>query len=216
MTNVGGELGAPSSRGRSARALLARPPTTCEPRGTAERQELMVPSLLSLAFSVAAFAGVDTTDAGRSVVRQALLAVEGDSIAPVHTRWSARLQRDSADRAALLGIATLARLTYDYSGSDQLYPRLFSLGSVQPDAYAAYARLGLAWSLEERGRSDAAGDEFARARRAGRAAGDWAAEAEALIGLSVPRGVTEGMAVALALLDTAGTCSSPRVTGRAR
>src|SRR5437762_751244 len=165
----------------------------------------MLAPLLSLALSVSILARVDTTDAARHVVRQALLAVEGDSVAPIRARWSARLQRDTTDRVALLGIATLARLTYDYSNSDRLYPRLFSVDSLHPDAYAAYARLGRAWSLEERGQSDAAGDEFARARRAARAAGDPAAEAEALIGLAFARGAAEGMTVARALLDTAGT-----------
>src|SRR6185312_5399377 len=70
--------------------------------------------------------------------------------------------------------------------------------------YAAYARLGRAWSLEERGRSDAAGEEFARARRTARATGDPAAEAEALIGLAFALGATEGMTAAKAILDTAG------------
>jgi len=165
----------------------------------------MLAPLLSLALSVSALALADTTGVARGVVRGALLAVEGDSIAPVRAGWAARLRQDAGDRAALLGIATLARLTYDYAASDTLYPRLFRGDSLHPDPYAAYARLGRAWSLEERGRSDAAGDEFARARRTARTAGDAAAEAEALIGLAFPRGATEGMAVAKALLDTAGT-----------
>jgi CHAT domain-containing protein/tetratricopeptide (TPR) repeat protein len=166
---------------------------------------LMVAPLLSLALSVSAAARADTAYAAKDVVRQAIHAVEGDSIAPVRARWSARLQRDSTDRAGLLGLATLARLTYDYPASDRLYPLLFSADSLHPDLYAAYARLGRAWSLEERGRSDAAGDEFARARRAAHAAGDRASEAEALIGLAFARGPTEGMAVAKAILDTAGS-----------
>ncbi|MFL5493092.1 MAG: CHAT domain-containing protein [Gemmatimonadales bacterium] len=165
----------------------------------------MVAPLLSLALSLSLFARGDTSDPAKDVVRRALLAVEGDSSAPVRARWSARLERDTTDRAALLGIATLARLTYDYPTADRLYPKLFSVDSLHADAYAAYARLGRAWSLEERGQSDAASDAFARARRAARAAGDPAAEAEALIGLAFARGAAEGMTVALALLDTAGT-----------
>jgi hypothetical protein len=165
----------------------------------------MLAPLLSLALSVSILARGDTTDAAKDVVRRALLAVEEDSLSSVRIAWSARLQRDPTDRAALLGIATLARLTYDYSTSDRLYPQLFSVDPLHADTYTAYARLGRAWSLEERGQSDDAGDEFARARRAARAAGDAAAEAEALIGLAFPRGATEGMAVAKALLDTAGT-----------
>lgn len=171
----------------------------------------MIASLLSLALSasVSISASIvvptDTANPAKTVVRQALRAVEGDSIAPVRERWSARLDHDPADRAALLGLATLARLTYDYPAAERLYTRLTTSDSLHPDRYAAYARLGLAWSLEERGRSDAAGEEFARARGAARATGSQEAEAEALIGLAFPRGVTEGMTVALAILDTAGS-----------
>jgi CHAT domain-containing protein len=164
----------------------------------------MVAPLLSIVLSVSAVALADTTDRAKVVVRQAVHAVEGDSIAPVRARWSIRLQRDSTDRVALLGLATLARLTYDYAISDRLYPLLFSADAVHPDPYAAYSRLGRAWSLEERGQSDAAGDEFARARRVAHTARDPAAEAEALIGLAFARGPTQGMAAAKAILDTAG------------
>ena len=165
----------------------------------------MVAPLLSLALWVCVAARIDTTDAARVVVRQAVHAVEGDSVGPVQARWSARLARDSSDRAGVLGLATLARLTYDYPTADRLYPRLYAESSPHPDAYAAYARLGRAWSLEERGRSDAAAEEFARARGAARAASVPAAEAEALIGRSFALGAAEGMAAVLALLDTAGT-----------
>ena len=169
----------------------------------------MTAPLLPLAFAAALLAPPDTGRTPRAIVRQAVLAVEGDSVPAVRARWSARLRGDSTDRAALLGSATLARLGYDYSRAERLYSRLFAGDSLSPDVYAAYARLGLAWSLEERGRSDAAGDEFARARGTARAAGDRAAEAEALIGLAVPRGVTEGMAVAIALLDSAARLIPP-------
>jgi CHAT domain-containing protein len=169
----------------------------------------MTAPLLPLALAAALFAPTDTAGTPRAIVRQAVLAVEGDSVPAVRTRWSARLQDDSTDRAALLGGATLARLDYDYPAAERLYARLFAGDSLRPDVYAAYARLGLAWSLEERGRSDAAGDEFARARRTARDAADRTAEAEALIGLAVPRGVTEGMAVAIALLDSAGRLIPP-------
>jgi hypothetical protein len=149
------------------------------------------------------------TPRGPSCGRQC--AVEGDSVARLQARWSARLRQNASDRAALLGLATIARLTYDYPTADRLYPELFGSDSLRADPYTAYARLGRAWSLEERGESDGAGDEFARARRAARAAGDAVAEAEALIGLAFARGPTEGMTAAKAILDTAGTLiPSPR------
>jgi tetratricopeptide (TPR) repeat protein len=158
---------------------------------------------LLLALTTAAPVRPDSTQPPADVVRQALRAVERDLASPLRARWSGLLRQDSTQRAALLGLATLARLTYDYDAADRLYPRLFR--DAQPDGYAAYARLGRAWSLEERGRSEAAGEEFARARESARAARDRSAEAEALIGLAVPRAATGGMALGLALLDTAGS-----------
>jgi tetratricopeptide (TPR) repeat protein len=163
---------------------------------------LMVAPLLALAISTHAVARVDTTDA-RAVVRQAVHAVEGDSVVAMRSRWSGLLHADSSDRAALLGLASLARLTYDYPASDRLYLQLAGGDSLPVDPFAVYARLGRAWSLEERGQSDAAGEEFARTRDAALTAGEPAAEAEALIGLAFARGPTAGMAVAKAILDSA-------------
>jgi hypothetical protein len=162
----------------------------------------MLASRLCVALSLVALA--DTSEPARDVVRHAVRAVEGDSGAAVGARWTARVARDSADRPALLGLATLARLSYDYPASDRLYPRLFAADSLHPDAYAAYARLGRAWSLEERGLSDAAGDAFAGAARSAHAAREAAAEAEALIGLAFARGSIEGVAAVKAILDSAG------------
>ena len=158
---------------------------------------------LLLALATAVPVRPDSAQSPADVVRQALGAVERDLGAPLRARWSGELRRDSTQRAVLLGLATLARLTYDYDAADHLYPRLY--GDARPDGYAAYARLGHAWSLEERGRSEDAGQEFARARASARAARDRSAEAEALIGLAVPSAATRGMAVGLALLDTAGS-----------
>jgi len=157
---------------------------------------------IALALLVAAHAA--TAADPREIVRRALRAVEGDSARAVAVRWQEALRRDSTDRAAALGLATLARLTYDYPTAERLYRRLFTSDSATPDHYAAYARLGQAWAHEERGRSEDAGDEFARARRVARAAGDSAAEGEALLGLAFARGGSESMAVVMAVLDTAG------------
>jgi hypothetical protein len=53
---------------------------------------------------------------------------------------SAVLVLDSTDRGALLGLATLARLTYDYPTAERLYGSL--VAAARPDRYAAFARLG--------------------------------------------------------------------------
>lgn len=51
------------------------------------------------------------------VLAQAQAAVEGDSATALRPRWEARLKANPRDRAALLGLATLDRLTYNYDGA---------------------------------------------------------------------------------------------------
>ena len=144
-----------------------------------------------------------------TVVRSATLAVEHDSVAALRAQWLTRRASDSLDRAALLGLATLARLTYDYPGAERLYGALTAADSVRPDRYAAYARLGRAWALEDQGWSTEAGTEFVVARAVARGAADRRAEAEALIGMAFPLARVKGMALGQALLDTAAALIHP-------
>jgi CHAT domain-containing protein len=166
----------------------------------------MLPLLCTLA--VAQTLAVTSTPAGglddpRTVVREATRAVENDGVAALRALWEARLVRDSADRPALLGLATLCRLTYDYPKAEALYRRLSEPTSSAADGFATYARLGQAWALEERGFSERAEAEFEAVRKAARAARDRAAEAEALIALSFVAGRVSGVPAGLALLDRA-------------
>ncbi len=158
---------------------------------------------LALALALPALVAQARDSDPRAVVLEATLAVEGDSVAAASARWN------SLDPAARLGLATLARLTYDYAAAGHLYGTLTAADSTRPDRFAAYARLGQAWGLEDQGRSTDAGIQFAEARRVARAAGDRRAEAEALVGMAYPRGRVEGTAVGLALLDTAATLIEP-------
>ncbi|HYV66712.1 MAG TPA: hypothetical protein VE964_10750, partial [Myxococcales bacterium] len=141
----------------------------------------------------------------RSLVRKATLAVENDAAEPLRAPWQAQLERDSGDRAALLGLATLARLTYDYPAAETLYRRLLG-GSdgARPDRFTVYAHLGLAWALEERGFSNHAEAQFKEARAAARLLRDGAAEAEALIALSFVGARVSGVAAGLDMLERAG------------
>jgi len=52
-------------------------------------------------------------DDARRSVRAAHSAVAGDTVAPARARWEAALERNAADRGALLSLGTLARLTND-------------------------------------------------------------------------------------------------------
>lgn len=141
-------------------------------------------------------------DDPREVVRRAVASVEGDSARSVRSGWEARLRRDSTDRAALLGLATLARLTYDYPAAERLYRRLLPADGA-PDRYAAYAHLGAALGFDIRSRNAEAGAEFTAAREAAVAAGDRVAEGEALVHLTFNRGRLRGVDVAEATLDSA-------------
>ena len=58
-------------------------------------------------------------DDPRVIILSGLHAVEGDSVTTVGARWEARLRRDSTDRGALFGLATLARLTYHYPTAER-------------------------------------------------------------------------------------------------
>jgi len=166
----------------------------------------MLPLLCSLA--IAQISAVTSTPADapvepRAIVREATRAVESDRAAEFRARWQARLERDSTDRAALLGLATLARLTYDYPDAEARYRRLSDPASGPADGFATHARLGLAWALEERGFSNGAETEFEAARKAAHATRDGAAEAEALIALSFVAGRVSGVPAGIALLDRA-------------
>ena len=66
------------------------------------------------------------TDDPRAVVRAAAAAVRTDSVAVYRARWKHRLAADTADRAAALGLATLARLTYDYPEANRIYRAMVS------------------------------------------------------------------------------------------
>jgi tetratricopeptide (TPR) repeat protein len=126
-------------------------------------------------------------DGARRYLREARLAVERDSAPSATARWSAALARDSTDRGALFGLATLARLSNDDTTAVVLYHRLISSSGRDGDAYATYAHLGLARILFDRAALMAA-DTAARAALAGaRARHDGAAEGEALLAVADAR-----------------------------
>ena len=138
----------------------------------------------------------------RATVRAAALAVQGDSGSRLDARLRARVARDPNDRPALLGIATLARLRYDYPAAESTYRRLLTRPD---DRYSVYARLGLAEGFDARSMTRASRPELERALGAARQLGDRTAEGRALVFLSIIRGRLEGVRTAEALLDTAAS-----------
>ncbi len=151
----------------------------------------------------------------RAVVREALRAVEGDSVAAARARLEARLRAAPGDRAAALGLASLARFTYDYPEAERRYAALYDTlavgGPLAPaaDAVARYALLGAASSLYMRGEDARSVPLFMRVRAAAHAAGDRALEVQTLGPLAMKRGAARGVPAGLALLDTADRLVPP-------
>jgi CHAT domain-containing protein len=140
------------------------------------------------------------TDDPRAVVRAAAAAVRSDSVAPYRARWQHRLAADTADRAAALGLATLARLTYDYSEANRIYRAMVSADGPS-DRYAVYAWLGWGQGYEEYGRD--ADLLFVQALESARALGDSAAIGEALTWLGYVRSRSRGLEAGVAHYDSA-------------
>ncbi|HET7240235.1 MAG TPA: hypothetical protein VFI77_03690, partial [Gemmatimonadales bacterium] len=130
------------------------------------------------------------TDDPPAVVRAAAAAVRSDSVAPYRARWQHRLAADTADRVAALGLATLARLTYDYPEANRIY-RVMVSADGPSDRYAVYAWLGWGQGYEEYGRD--ADLLFVQALESARALGDSAAIGEALTWLGYVRSRSRGL-----------------------
>ena len=144
------------------------------------------------------------SEVARAVVLAAERAVEGGGVTAALSQWSARLARDGGDRAAILALATLARLTYDDSTAERLYTRLHATDPQPADAVSAWAHIGHAQLLERQGRR---GDVIVQLRAASDAArpiGDSAARAATLLEVSFARANTVGVPAGFAALDSAG------------
>jgi CHAT domain-containing protein/tetratricopeptide (TPR) repeat protein len=159
-------------------------------------------------FAAALVQGTPATDP-RTTVREATAAVEAGRVLAAREEWTARSSPDGSNRASRLALATLARLTYDYPTADRLYRRLFSTGAGEARRYSAYAHLGLANGLYDQGRLGEVDALLMQAREDARAAGDMAAEAEALAGLARLHAFSQGADVGIALVDSASRVAPP-------
>ena len=68
---------------------------------------------------------------------------EDDSVAAVRARWTEALRRDSTDRAAALGLASLARLTYDFATAERLLNGMLARAGGTVDPWTVQATIGL-------------------------------------------------------------------------
>src|SRR2546430_2389816 len=168
--------------------------------------------LVALASALAVLLQSSTASEPGALTAVATRAVEHDSAAALTTAWKARLGHRPADRTALLGLATMARLTYDYVRAESLYAPLLAPPGTCPTRHAIYGRIGQALAFTAAGAFPRASDWFARAALEAEAAGDPIAEAEALVGGAVARTRTEGAAAAERLLARAAPLIPARHT----
>src|SRR5256886_6672554 len=168
--------------------------------------------LVALASALAVLLQSSTASEPGALTAVATPAVEHDSAAALTTAWKARLGHRPADRTALLGLATMARLTYDYVRAESLYAPLLAPPGTCPPRHAICGRLGQRLASTAAGAFPRASDWFARAALEAEAAGDPIAEAEALVGGAVARTRTEGAAAAERLLARAARLIPARHT----
>jgi CHAT domain-containing protein/tetratricopeptide (TPR) repeat protein len=136
----------------------------------------------------------------RAIVIAAERAVTDDSAGALSARWRAALARDSSDRAATLGLATLARMTYDFATAERLLQRLLDRSAGPTDRWRVQARLGLYRVAFAEGNDARARGYLDSALTDARRIGDRGGEADAMMGLTSVRG--PGAAALLATLDT--------------
>jgi len=163
---------------------------------------------VSLLFLLAQRQATTPGELGRDVVLEATRAVERDSAAASDKRWRTRLQRNSADRAALLGLASLARLTYAYEAAESLYARIDAAGEGANSAsgiddVAVHTALGRAHLALARGDLSAALPLFQRARVRARSAMNAEAEGESVLRVAGLVARARGVAAADSLLPRA-------------
>lgn len=115
------------------------------------------------------------------------------------------------DPLALLGLATLARLRYQYERADSLVHRIIARRDASGPV-AAEARLSLAASSTATGNWTRADSAYRDAAAFARQIGDAGALAEAFAGLAVTQSRLAGLATALPLADSAWAIAPPSDT----
>src|SRR5262245_17924777 len=156
--------------------------------------------LAILTLGLGTSAPAQTPDEPRTIVFAAERAVSDDSAQVASARWRAALARDSLDRTALLGLATLARMTYDFPTAERLLGRLLAQRSGAPDRWQVQARLGLYRVAFAQGDDGRARGFLDRAVADARRIGDRGGEADGMMGFTSVRG--PAAAELLAALDT--------------
>jgi CHAT domain-containing protein/tetratricopeptide (TPR) repeat protein len=158
-------------------------------------------TLLALLLVSSAAAQQSTPDP-RDIVQSAERAIQDDSVAAVRDRWTEALRRDSTDRAAALGLGSLARLTYDFAAAERLFSGILARAGASVDPWTVQARIGLYRVANSSGNTARADSLLNDAIREARRIGDRGGERDALIGLSGTRASGGPAGPALATLDS--------------
>jgi CHAT domain-containing protein/tetratricopeptide (TPR) repeat protein len=145
----------------------------------------------------------------RDVVQTAERALADDSAAVVTARWLGAIRHDSTDRSAVLGLASLARLTYDFATAERLFAGMVARSGPTPDPWSVQARLGLYRVALGQGDYRRADSLLTTAIAEARRIGDRGGEIDALIGLSNTRSATGGLEAVLSVLDSLETVLPP-------
>ena len=121
------------------------------------------------------------------MLRSAERALQDDSLETVTARWRAALERDRTDPAATLGLATVARQTYDFERAVSLLTGLLTRSGARVDGWTVRARLGLYRVANARGEVKRADSLLRLGIAEARRTDDRPAQIAALIGFTNTR-----------------------------
>ncbi len=113
------------------------------------------------------------------IVARATRAVEQDSTGALEREWRTALRADPSARGPLLGLATLARLTFAIARTESLYAAL--LVGPPEDRFTTFALLGRGLAYADRDVRDSAIVWLGRAEEAARRRGERRVQATALL-----------------------------------
>jgi tetratricopeptide (TPR) repeat protein len=178
---------------------------------------MMVTAIVSIALTIQQ----PPAEPAPAVVAEAATAWETGTGHQAASRWTERLAARNDDRAAALGLATLARLRYDYGAAEARYRELFPSDWSRADSYAVYAALGQADALLVLGRVSDADRIFEQALTGARSLGDSLVSGETLLRLGGARVRSRGLPVGRAYFDSAlailpSSAGDPAASARCR
>lgn len=168
----------------------------------------MLTTVLVLALAFPQQTGAQAEPAARAVVQAAERAVSDDSAEVVRVRWTAALQADSGDRAAALGLGSLARLEYDFPAAERHFREILAR-SRATDAYTVQATIGLYRVALAEGNWLRGDSLLTLAIADARRIGDRGGEIDAMIGFSNTRSALGGMDASFAALDSLAAILPP-------